>query len=324
MARSFTQARRTPVSQILVMLCFGIVLSVSGCTGAMSQRDGTGSAGTVTIAVYPWVGYEANAAVVSTILETRLNYKVHLKRMTAPESWIAIDTSDIDVILENWAHAAEKRKYIREAGTAVSAGPTGNKGVIGWYTPIWMVQEYPGVLDWRNLNKYAPIFAKEGSGGRGVLLESEETYFTTDQALLANLNLNYSLDYSGSEEATIQAAQDATRNRKPLLFYFWEPHFLFDQSRYARVNLPEYVPGCDAIIERTACDYPVEDLDKIASKKFADTGGKAFEFIKKFSWTNADQNEVARYIALEKMSYREAASSWMYAHPDAWRPWLRS
>jgi glycine betaine/proline transport system substrate-binding protein len=320
---SFTRPSWTLASRVIAVLCAGVVLGASGCARALSRSDGAGSAGTVTIAVYPWIGYEANAAVVSTILKTRLNYKVNLRRMTATESWIAMNANEIDVILENWSHLAEKKRYIEEEGIAVSAGPTGNKGVVGWYTPIWMVQEYPGILDWRNLNRYASVFAKDGSGGRGVLLESEESYITYDSTLVANLKLNYNLDYSGSEWATIQAAQDATSNRKPLLFYFWEPHFLFDQSRYARVNLPEYVPGCDAIMDRIACDYPVEDLDKIVSRKFADSGGKAFEFIKKFSWTNADQNEVARYIGLEKMSYREAASSWMYAHPDAWRPWLR-
>ena len=54
-----------------------------------------------------------------------------------------------------------------------------------------------------------------------------------------NLKLNYKVVYSGSEAAIIKAAQQATAQTKPLLFYFYEPQWLFAKEKYVRVKLPD-------------------------------------------------------------------------------------
>ena len=141
---------------------------------------------------------------------------------------------------------------------------------------------------------------------------------------MKNLNLDYTVVYSGSEDETVQRALAAAREHTPLLFYFWQPHWLFRQVKLARVNFPEYTPGCDADPETVTCDYPSTPLEKLAGKKFMDGGGTAVEFLKKFSWSNSDQNEVADYLANDKVDKAEAADRWIEAHPDTWEPWLES
>ena len=74
--------------------------------------------------------------------------------------------------------------------------------------------------------------------------------------------------------------------------------------------------------QKVACDYPAYELDKIVSKKFADTGGKAFELVKNFQWSNADQNSVSNDITNNGMSPDEAAKKWVEANPDKWKAWL--
>ena len=44
--------------------------------------------------------------------------------------------------------------------------------------------------------------------------------------------------------------------------------------------------------------------------------------MKNFKWTNADQNTVAKYIALDKMSPEAAAKKWVDANPDKVKAWL--
>ena len=310
--------------------CAGValvgLLPLAGCSSESTiNSDSTpkaGSQGTVTIAVYPWVGYEADVAVVSHILTTKLGYKVETKKMTAKESWPALESGTIDVVLENWAHAAEKKSYIDEKKAVVHLGNSGNKGVIGWYVPMWMAQQYPDIRDWNNLNKYASLFKTSATGAKGQLLDGDTSYTTNDPSLVANLKLNYQVTNSGSEDATVQAAIDASKNRTPLLFYFWEPHWLFRQQKFAKINLPAYTTGCDSDPAKVACDYEAYPLDKLGSKKFVDKGGKAVEFLKNFSWSNADQNELADYLVNEKLSPADAATRWMDAHPDTWQSWM--
>ncbi|WP_369678874.1 glycine betaine ABC transporter substrate-binding protein [Salmonella enterica] len=44
----------------------------------------------------------------------------------------------------------------------------------------------------------------------------------------------------------------------------------------------------------------------------------------RFSWTNDDQNVVAKYIAEDKMKPEEAADKWIAENPDKVNAWLPS
>ena len=91
------------------------------------------------------------------------------KPLVAATAWQGLSTGQVDAILENWGHDQLKQQYIDNMGVAQSAGSTGNKGQIGWYVPPWMVQKYPDITDWHNLNKYAEVFRTSESGDKGQL-----------------------------------------------------------------------------------------------------------------------------------------------------------
>jgi glycine betaine/proline transport system substrate-binding protein len=268
------------------------------------------------------VGYEANAAVIGYLLQKELGYTVEKKNLKEEVSWQGFESGEVDVIVENWGHPDLKKTYVQDKKVAVEVGPTGNQGVIGWYVPQWMADKYPDITDYRNLNKYAGLFKTSESGGKGQLLDGDPSFVTNDAALVANLKLNYKVVYSGSEAAIIKAAQQATAQKKPLLFYFYEPQWLFAKEKYVRVKLPPYTDGCDADPKKVACDYPDYVLDKIASKKFADTGGDAYTLVKNFSWTNDDQNQVSDYITNQGMTPEKAAEKWATDHEATWKAWL--
>jgi glycine betaine/proline transport system substrate-binding protein len=306
-----------------------LTLALAGCGGASSTAGSAkagshnaGSKGTVTIAINPWVGYEANAAVITYVLQKELGYTVEKKTLKEEISWQGFESGEVDAIVENWGHDDLKKTYIDQKKVAVEVGPTGNKGVIGWYVPQWMADKYPDITDYKNLNKYADLFKTSESGGKGQFLDGDPSFVTNDAALVTNLKLNYKVVYSGSEAAIIKAAQQATAQKKPLLFYFYEPQWLFAKEKYVRVKLPAYTAGCDTDPKKVACDYPDYQLDKIASKKFADTGGDAYTLLKNFTWTNDDQNLVSDYITNQGMTPDKAAEKWATEHESTWKAWL--
>ena len=304
-----------------------LILTLTACGGAKSDAGestpsaAAGSKGTVNLAVNPWVGYEADAAVVAYLLEKKLGYKVDKKELKEEISWQGFETGEVDAILENWGHDDLKKTYIEEKKVAVEVGPTGNKGVIGWYVPQWMVDQYPDITDYKNLNKYADMFKTSESGGKGQLLDGDPSFVTNDAALVKNLKLNFKVVYAGSETALIQSFRQAEKDKKPMIGYFYEPQWFMLEVKLVHVKLPEYKPGCDADAEKVACDYPPYDLDKIASKKFMDADGPAAKLVKNFEWTNDDQNLVAKYIAVDKMSPEDAGEKWVkdnQSKVDAW------
>ncbi|MFI5838316.1 ABC transporter substrate-binding protein [Catenuloplanes sp. NPDC051500] len=294
----------------------------AACGGVSSGAGDEPDKSTVNIAINAWVGYEANAAVLTHLLEKEMGYTVEEKSLKEEVAWQGFETGEVDVIVENWGHDDLKKTYIDEKKVAVTVGPTGNQGAIGWYVPQWMADKYPDITDWNNLNKYADLFKTSESGDKGQMLSGDPSFVTHDEALVTNLNLNYKVVYSGGEAALIKAAQQATAQQKPLLFYFYEPQWLFSQLSFARVTLPAWTQGCDTDAAKVACDYPAYALDKIASKTFQDTGGDAYTLVKNFSWTNEDQNLVADYITNQGMTADAAAAKWVAEHESTWRPWI--
>jgi glycine betaine/proline transport system substrate-binding protein len=308
-------------------VAFVAVTAAIALTACAGEKVGTtppataAPCGTVNIASNAWVGYTANLAVVSYVLKTKLGCEVKSQDLAEEVSWQGISSGTIDVILENWGHDDLKKKYIDTEKVAVEMGVTGNKGIIGWYVPPWLAAAHPDILDWQNLNKYAKEFATSETGGLGQILDGDPSYVTNDEALVKNLNLNFKVVYAGSEDALIAAFRTAEQQKKWLIGYFYEPQWFLADVPLKHVTLPAYTPGCDADAAAVKCDYPPYDLDKVARKAWVDSGVPAVTVVKNFSWTNDDQNAVAKDIT-GGMSNDDAAKKWVDAHPDVVKKWL--
>jgi glycine betaine/proline transport system substrate-binding protein len=288
---------------------------------AAATCTGDGSKGEVKMMINQWVGAAANVAVAQCLLQ-QMGYKVTTSTLAEEIAWQGFQTGEVDVILENWGHPELEKKYIETDKLAVDAGPNGVTGIIGWYVPGWMIEKYPDLADWNNLNKYADLFKTSESGDKGQFLGSDPTFVQYDQALITNLHLNFKDVFSGSEAATITAFQEADKNKTPLIGYFYDPQWLLSEINLVQIHLPAYTPGCDADLKKVACDYPPYILNKIVRTKFMDTGGDAATFIKNFKWANEDQNSVADAITNKSMSPEDAAKQWIDANAAKWQAWM--
>lgn len=309
----------------LLLGAAALVLSACSSAKVASSSDTPAAAtecGTVTLADNAWVGYEANVAVIAYVAKNELGCNVVIKNISEEISWQGFETGEIDAIVENWGHDDLAKKYITEKGVAVDLGPTGNKGIIGWYVPPFLAEKYPDILDYKNLNKYADLFKTSESGSQGAFLDGDPSYVTNDEALMKNLKLNFKVIYTGSEAALITAFRNAETQKKPVIGYFYEPQWFLSEVPLKHIALPPYTAGCDADPKTVACDYPPYILNKIASKKFMDSGSPAASLIKNFTWTNDDQNSVAKSITVDKMTNDEAAKKWVDANRATVDGWL--
>jgi glycine betaine/proline transport system substrate-binding protein len=288
---------------------------------AAATCKGDGTKGEVKMMINQWVGAAANVAVAQCLLQ-QMGYKVTTSTLAEEVAWQGFSTGEVDVILENWGHPDLEKKYIATDKLAQDDGPHGVTGIIGWYVPGWMVDKYPDITDWNNLNKYADLFKTSESGDKGQFLGSDPTFVQYDEALITNLKLNYKDVFSGSEAATITAFQQADKNKTPLIGYFYDPQWLLSEIKLVQVKLPPYTAGCDADLKKVACDYPPYILNKIVRTKFATDGGDAATFIKNFKWANKDQNSVADAITNKNMSPEDAAKQWIDANAATWQAWM--
>ncbi|HYO18348.1 MAG TPA: ABC transporter substrate-binding protein [Dermatophilaceae bacterium] len=320
-------SRSTTTRTVAGFAAAAAALSMASC-GATKVSDisagGASSAkcGPFNLAVNAWVGYEANAAVIAYVAEKKLGCTVKLKNLDEQVSWQGFSTGEVDAVVENWGHPDLVKKYITEQKVAQDAGLTGNVGKIGWYVPPFMVKAHPDILDGKNLNKYASLFKTSESGSKGQILDGDPGFVTNDAALVKNLKLDYKVVFSGSEAALITSFRQAEQNKKPMIGYFYEPQWFTAEVPLKKVSLPAYTAGCDADAAKVACDYPEYKLNKIVSTKFAKSNSAAYTLVKNFTWTNADQNTVAKSIAVDKLTPEKAAQKWVEANPDKVKAWL--
>jgi len=329
MARGLRRSR-------LVALAAVVGLGLAGCGGGNiedTSSAGGDDCGDLRIAINPWTGYVANAHVIGQVAEKELGCNVSYPEVKEEVGWQGMADGSIDTIVENWGHADLVKKYIDEQGTVQDAGLTGNQGLIGWFVPQWMAEEYPDITNWENLNKYADMFKTSESGDKGQLLDGDPSYVTNDEALVKNLDLDYQVVVGGSEAALLTSFRSAEENKTPLLAYFYTPQWyaevngqatpgVKDPVQIANVKLPEYTEGCDADPAKVDCDYPPYALNKLISTQFAESDSPAVDLIKNFEWTNEDQNLVASWIGQDGMSPDDAAAKWIEDNQDQVDAWL--
>ncbi len=310
-----------------------LLLALTACGGGdiesqteanEEEAGASGDCGEVTMALNPWVGYEADAYVYGHVAEQELGCTMNYKDLKEDVSWQGFGTGEVDIVIEDWGHPDLEKKFFAEEGdgSAMDAGPLGAVGIIGWFVPPWLAEEHPEVLDWENLNDFASDFATSESGGKGQFLGADPSYVQFDEAIVSNLGLDFKVIFSGSEAASITAFQQAEENKEFLIGYFYEPQWLFAEVDLQRVALPPYEEGCQDDPAKVACDYPETPLKKIASTSWVDEGGPAVDLLMNFEFTNDDQNQVAKMISEDGMSPEDAAAQWVEDNPDKVEAWL--
>ncbi|CAM3777477.1 glycine betaine ABC transporter substrate-binding protein [Nocardiopsis gilva] len=311
--------RRAAVKATAVSLA---ALLAASC-GAADGGDDPAGTDTVRIALNGWVGYEADAAVLSYLIEHELGGKTELVEEDEESSWASLGDGSVDVILENWGHEDLMELYgSKESQRVVDGGPNGNSGSIGWYIPQYVVDKYPGIETYKGLKEHADIFTGAQSGDMGRFLAADPSFVTQDQGMINHFDMDLEISYAGSEDEQIAEVRKAYAEKEPVLFYFYEPQWVHEELDLVKVDFPDYVSMCEIDPEDVGCDYPKYELNKVFRKGFADEGGAAYRLIDNWEWTNEDQNEVAQMIAEKGMSRDEAAKTWVEDHPDTWKPWI--
>ncbi|MEU7067816.1 ABC transporter substrate-binding protein [Streptomyces sp. NPDC046161] len=329
--RIFPHHRRGPVRgrrAVAALAAASSLVALTACGAADMTRQSSPYAAargakTVTLSVQSWVGAQANTAVAAYLLEHELGYRVDTVQVDEVPAWDALSQGRVDAILEDWGHPEQEKRYVEGKKTITPGGDLGVTGHIGWFVPTYFAQEHPDVTDWKNLGKYADQLRTAESRGKGQLMDGSPSYVTNDKALVKNLGLDFEVVFAGSEAAQITQIRQFAKEHKPFLTYWYEPQWLFERVPMTEVKLPEHREGCDADPEKVDCAYPRTPLRKYLNTRFAENGGKAASFLRKFHWSVEDQNEVALMIAEDKLSPEQAARTWVERHEAVWKPWTR-
>jgi glycine betaine/proline transport system substrate-binding protein len=318
--------RRARLTGLAVAALAALAVTTTALAGSTRQA----ACGDVVLNENSWTGSSANVYVVKYVLEKRLGCKVKVTNITENQpSFQAMADGKIDVVLEDWDNTlvASNAKYLK-SGAVKNVGGNGITGVIGWYVPRYLLKQYPAFKTWKGLKGKESVF-KSPEAAEGMFLGGDPSYVQKDRALIEGLGLKFKHVVAGAEPAQVARWSQLYKQRKPVIFYWYDPQYLNAQYDLVRVQLPARFKGCQddekqgGDPKKYACEYPSYGLDKLVSGDFAKSGSPALSVIQKFKWTSKDQNFVANLIAGKKMAKDKAAEAWVKANPGKVAAWLK-
>jgi glycine betaine/proline transport system substrate-binding protein len=310
---------------VIGALAIAVMVMIVGQAGARSKA----SCGTVTLNEQAWAGSTANTYVAKTVLEKYLGCKVKITQIAEIPVYQALADGKTDALLEDWNHVAQYKQYIDKQRTAVLEGTNGVFGHIGWYVPDYVMKAHPEFKTWKGLKGKESLFKSPESGSQGMFLGGDPSYVQKDQQLIKALGLNFKFVSVGAEPAQVARWSQLVKQKKYVIFYWYTPQYLNVQYHLVEVKLPARFKGCqdDARTakgdpKQYACAYSSDSLKKVFSAKFAKSGSPAVAVLKRFSWTNDDQNTVATWIAGQHMKPDKAGEKWVSQNMAKVNKWL--
>ncbi len=287
--------------------------------------------GKVVLNEQAWAGSTANTYIAKAVLEDKLGCEVEVTKIAEIPVFQAMADGKVDAVLEDWQHVDEYKKYIDGAGTVVQGGPLGVEGHIGWFIPKYLMDEHPEFKSWEGLKGKEDLFKTAESGDQGMFLGGDPSYVQKDKELIEALGLNFKHVTAGAEPAQVARWSQLYKQKKPVIFYWYTPQYLNQEYDLAEVQLP---PRTDANQdckddskaggdpEQYKCEYDVTVINKLFSKKFADSKSPAYDMLSKFELTNEDQEQVAKAIAGDKVDPEKAGQDWVEENQDKVDAWL--
>jgi glycine betaine/proline transport system substrate-binding protein len=317
---------------VLALLAF----VAAGCGSSKSSSGTTTSAaagstkkcGTVTLNEQAWAGSTANTYIAKNVLEKNLGCTVQITKIAEIPVYQAMADGKVDAVLEDWQHVAQYKQYIDKGGKVVMGGPLGVEGHIGWFIPQYLMDQHPEFKTWEGLKGKETVFKTADSGSQGMFLGGDPSYVQKDQQLIKALGLNFKFVTAGAEPAQVARWSQLYKQKKPVIFYWYTPQYLNQEFKLAEVKLPPHKANCldDAKAGGDAnkykCAYDITIINRLFSKKFADSGSPAYDMLKKFKLTNADQELVAKWIAGDKMDPDAAGKKWVDANQAKVSTWV--
>jgi glycine betaine/proline transport system substrate-binding protein len=311
----------------------GFTLAACGGSDSSSGSDDTGADGssctpsgeTVNIVRNAWTASAIESEIMKQLIETKLCQTAAIVDIDENSMFAGMSDGSVDFVTELWPSGvvADEQAFFDD-GSVVNMGELGTTGQIGWFVPDYVIADNPELATWEGLKdpEIAKLFATAETGDQGRFLGTDPSYSQLDEPLVKNLELPFQVQFSGSEAATVAELDSAVAAKKPIIMYWWTPTAAAGKYNLVEVKLPEYTAGCADDLEKVACGYPADPLQKVASAKLKDKAPKVWAMLEKVQITNEQQLELLPQVEIDQKPAADVAAAWIAANESVWSAWI--
>jgi glycine betaine/proline transport system substrate-binding protein len=260
---------------------------------------------TVTFSDVGWTDITATTAVATQILGA-LGYETEVQVLSVPVTYTGLAQGDIDVFLGNWMPTMEADiAPYRDAKTVATLAENlkGTKYTLATNAAGAAL----GIRSFADLAAHADalegkIFGIEpGNDGNRLILDRIEA----DDFGMGAFEL-----VESSEAAMLSQAKALDAEGKPVVFLAWEPHPMNAAMELTYLSGGEEWFGAEgSVFTNTRAGFATE---------CPNTG----KLLQNMVFTLPMENEIMGAILNDGEDAGDAATAWLAANPDAWKPWL--
>lgn len=287
----------------------------------------------VIISEQNWTGSTVICQVMKYVIEKNLKVPVVVKPLNGAVTWVGMDKGDVDVFSDIWetAEIAGMEKYTKEKKTCgvTLSYPDAPQG---WFIPKYVQEEY-GISTIEDLKGKEKIFDIDGDG-KGDLWVGPTSWKANE---IHTIRIrDYGLDFTpvGVEQwAWLTTLKDAYKKKKPVIFYYWQPEWLFTQYDLVMIKEPPYDPAKWKYVEKhpeeskITCGMEPSNVWVGYTVALKDRLPKVYQFYQNWHIPIAEVNNLITMVTdlpdHPKVSAPEAAKKWADAHPDLVNSWLK-
>ena len=287
---------------------FGFALALGAVAPAAAQAADPASCQTVRLADVGWTDITATTAAVSAVLQG-LGYQPRTDVLALPVTFASMKNGDIDVFLGNWMPTMEADLAPYKADGSIEtirANLEGAKYTLA--VPTYLYDQ--GLKSFADIARFhdqldGKIYGIEpGNDGNRLILGMIET----DQFGLGQFEL-----VESSEQGMLSQVARQTRGEKPVVFLGWEPH-----PMNANFQL-SYLSGGDAVF---GPNYGGATIYTLTRKGLSAECPNLGKLLANVVFSLKMENEIMGAILNDGEAAEAAATKWLAANPETWKPWL--
>lgn len=313
---------------IIMMLILSMVLAA--CGGGESATEEVKK---VRMGEPDWDSVRIHNAVAKYIMETGYGYEVEIVPGSSNNVFVAINTGDVDVLMEAWSDNYPNYKKSIEEKTMDELGINFDDNNQGFYVPRYLIEGdkergiEPLAKDLKtveDLMKYSELFPDPSDDTKGVVVNAPPTYVASQimETKFNNYNLSekYNLSNPGSPAALFASLSSAYESGTPWVGYMWEPTWL--SGKYDLVLLEEEAFSQELWDDEYKCAFKSVPVTIIGSRNFVDNNTELVEFLSKYETSSQITAEILSYMQTNDVGIEEAATWFMKEKQDVWTTWV--
>ncbi len=257
-----------------------------------------------------WTDITATTAATSLVLEA-LGYETETKVLSVPVTYEGLASGDVDVFLGNWMPTMESNIAPYRDAKTVDTVRTNLEGAK--YTLATNAKGAElGIKDFKDIAAHSAdlegkIFGIEaGNDGNKLILDMLDKDAFGLKAAGVEL-------VESSEQGMLAEVARADNEGKAVIFLGWEPHPMNANFKMS------YLTGGDDFFGPNLGGATVATNTRAGYVAECPNTGK---LLSNLSFSLAMENEIMGAILNDGTDPREAAKTWLAAHPDVIGPWL--